>query len=170
MDKEENLQMKTYLTFQLENEIFAVNVGMVLSILELQRITTIPQSPDFVLGVINLRGSVLPVIDTRVKLSMESMKKTKDTCIVVVEIMIDGKPFQAGIVVDSVMEVMEFNDDEILPPPEIGAKYRSKFITGMYKAEDHFIMILDIKKVFTEEELGQLQEAQQVKEEEPAEV
>lgn len=150
-------QTNSYLTFNLGNEVFASHVSKVLNILEMVRITEIPRSPDYMKGVINLRGNVLPVVDTRIKFGMEPAKITKNTCIIVLETNIDSEEIQLGIIVDSVKEVIDIIPNQIQPPPSIGTKYKSEFITGMGNINDEFIMILDIDKVFSSDELLVLQ-------------
>lgn len=149
----------SYLSFKLDGEVFAAHVGKVLNILEMQRIMKVPRSPDYMLGVINLRGSVLPVVDTRIKFGIEATEFTKNTCIIVLELNMDGQEIFAGAVVDSVQEVLDISDDQIDPPPSIGNKYRSEFIRGMGKVDEEFIMILDIDKIFSSDELTILSQA-----------
>ena len=149
----------SYLSFKLDGEVFAAHVSKVLNILEMQRITKVPRSPGYMLGVINLRGSVLPVVDTRAKFGMGAVEYTKNTCIIVLEIEMDGKDIFAGAVVDSVQEVLDMTEDQIAPPPSIGNKYRSEFIKGMGQVDEEFIMVLDIDKIFTSDELSILAEA-----------
>lgn len=151
-------QINSYLTFKLEEEFFSANVSRVLEILELVKITKVPKAPDFMRGVINLRGEVLPVIDTRLKFGLSKTEETNDTCIVVVEIEMDDDSMKAGILVDSVEEVLEIEPEEILPPPSIGNQYTSEFIKGMAKTDDQFIMILDVDKIMTAKEMDILKD------------
>jgi purine-binding chemotaxis protein CheW len=123
------------------------------------KITQVPKAPEYMKGVINLRGSVLPVVDTRIKFAMSPTEYTNNTCILVLEIDIDGESLHVGGLVDSVQEVLEIDKDQILPPPNIGNKFKSQFITGMYKVNDEqFIMILDMDKIFTIDEIFSLKE------------
>ena len=125
-----------------------------LNILELTNITKVPKAPDYMKGVINLRGTVLPVIDTRIKFGMTPTEFNVNTCILVLDIDIENESLHVGGLVDAVQEVLEIELNQILPPPNIGSKYRSEFISGMYKLnEEQFIMILDMDKVFSAEEL-----------------
>jgi len=128
-------------------------VGKVLNILEMTKITEVPKSPDYMKGVINLRGSVLPVIDTRIKFGMTPTEYTPNTCIVVMDIDMDGDSIHVGALVDSVQAVLEIEDTQILPPPSIGHKYRSEFIEGVANINDSFIMILNMDEVFSSEEV-----------------
>lgn len=158
----ENSRINSYLSFQLGDESFATNVGVVLNILEMLKITKIPRSPEYMKGVVNLRGEVLPVIDLRMKFGMEACSITSNTCILVMEMMLDEEEIKIGALVDAVREVHEITTEEILPPPTIGSKYRSEFITGMYKDGDSFLMILDMQKIFSLNELTVLAETAQV--------
>ena len=154
----ENKNIHSYLTFKLENELFAAHVSKVLNILELVKITKVPHSPDYMRGVINLRGSVLPVIDTRIKFGMDPIEFTPVTCILVLNVEIENEHIDVGALVDSVQEVIEMSDSEIAPPPSIGAKYKSKFIEGMMKSKEEFIMLLDIDKVLSSDDIIDLKE------------
>ena len=151
-------KINSYLTFKLGEEEFAAHVGKVLNILEMTRITEFPKSPDYMKGVINLRGSVLPVIDTRIKFGMTPTEYTPNTCIVVMDIDMDGDSIHVGALVDSVQAVLEIDDAQILPPPSIGHKYRSEFIEGVANINETFIMILNMDEVFSSEEVHNLQD------------
>ena len=150
--------LQSYLTFRLGDELFAANVGKVLEILEIPRITKVPRSPDFMRGVINLRGSVLPVIDTRIKFGLPAVEDTINTCIIVLDIEMDGNHINIGTVVDAVQEVLEIEAGQVQPAPTIGSKYKSEFIDGMVKMNDQFIMMLNLDKVFSSNEANILQE------------
>jgi purine-binding chemotaxis protein CheW len=146
-----------YLTFKLADEIFAFDVAKVREILELTSITKVPQTPDFMRGVINLRGSVVPVIDLRLNFGMQCTEQTVNTCIIVVEVNLDGETLVLGVLADSVQEVVEMEPEHIQPPPQLGTKLNTEFIKGMGKVEDAFVMILDIDKVFSSDELSDIQ-------------
>ncbi|MCC5927714.1 MAG: chemotaxis protein CheW [Cyclobacteriaceae bacterium] len=148
-----NQLKRSYLSFQLGDEIFAADVSKVLEILELRPITKVPKTPAFMRGVINLRGSVLPVLDTRIKFGLTVKEDTVDTCIIVLLVELDGDMITLGALADSVEEVLELTDDEIELPPSIGSKFNPDYLKGMYRNEDHFIMILDVDKVFNAGEL-----------------
>ena len=155
--KEELSSLSSYLSFKLGDEVFAANVSKVLDILEMTNITKVSKAPPYMKGVINLRGTVLPLIDTRIKFGLSPTEFTPNTCILVLDIKIENEGIQIGSLVDSVQEVMEIEPHQILPPPNIGSKFHSEFITGMYKVrEDQFIMILDVDKVFSSDELKEL--------------
>lgn len=147
-------ETRQYLTFKLSDETFAVDVSKVREILEFASITKIPQTPDYMRGVINLRGSVVPVMDLRLKFGMSEAKKTVNTCIVVVEVFHEGKVVVIGALTDSVQEVFELDPGQIEPPPHIGTKFNIDFIMGMGKNDGPFIMILNIDKTFTYDEMA----------------
>lgn len=151
-------QSNSYLSFKIGDELFAAHVSQVINILEMTKITKVPRAPEYMLGVINLRGSVLPVIDTRIKFGIEMSDYTTNTCIIVMEIEISGDQIHVGSLVDSVQEVLEVEQKNILPAPNIGSKFKSEFIKGMMNINDNFIMLLDIDKVFTSDELIMLKE------------
>ena len=149
----EQINADQFLTFALGEDIFAIDVVMAREVLDFAEVTQVPQSPDYMLGVINLRGSVVPVVDMRLKFGMEKAEKTRDSCIIVVEIEVDGESVIVGALADSVQEVMDMNESQIEPPPRIGTKLDTEFIKGMGNLGDKFVIILDINKVFTAEEL-----------------
>lgn len=152
-------ETRQYLTFKLNDEIFGVDVAQVREILDYIKITKVPQTPDFMCGVINLRGSVVPVVDMNLKFGMIKTERTVNTCIVVVEVNIEGNNTVLGALVDSVQEVFEIEPQNIEPAPRIGTKLKTEFINGMGKHNDKFIIILDIDKIFSTDELTIVQEA-----------
>lgn len=157
MSVSEMQEQRQYLTFKLGDEVFAIYVAKVREVLDLATITKIPRTPDFMTGVINLRGNVVPVVDLRLCLEMSKTEKTVNTCIIVVEVMLDGEAVVIGALADSVEEVVDLEPGQIQPAPRIGMHIRTDFIQGMGKREMQFIMILDIDKVFSADDLGSLQ-------------
>ena len=147
-----------YLTFKLEEEVFALDVSQVREVLDLSPITKVPRAADFMRGVINVRGSVVPVVDLRRKLGIPETKATKDTRIVVMELDLEGETTTLGAMADSVHEVLEIEPAQIEDPPKIGARWRTEFIRGIGKRDDEFIIILDIARVFSTDELAVVQE------------
>jgi len=143
-----------YLTFKLEEEVFALDISKVREVLDFTAVAKVPQTPDFMLGVINLRGNVVPVVDMRLKFGMSRTEKTVNTCVIIVEIEIDEETTVLGALADSVQEVMDLDPEQIEPPPRIGTRLTTKFITGMGKRDNQFIIILDIDKVFSADELA----------------
>ncbi len=156
----EELQTTQYLTFTLADEVFAVDVARVREILEMPSITKVPQVPDFMLGVINLRGCVVPVIDLRQKFGMQETAQTVNTCIIVVEVAMDGENIVLGSLADSVQEVIEMEPAQIEAAPHIGTNLKTDFIKGMGKHDGRFVMILDIDKVFSSDELSAVQDTE----------
>lgn len=164
-DNDTSIETNSFLTFIMNGEHFAVNVSKVTQLLEMQPITHVPKSPDYMRGVINLRGAVVPVIDTRLKFSLPFQENTIDTCIVVMSVEVDGEATKVGAIVDSVSEVIEISKDNIQDLPSVGQKQRAKYIEGVIKFEEKFIMVLDVDKVFASEELINLVDAETIKEE-----
>lgn len=150
-------ETRQYLTFKLGGEVFAIDVAKVREVLDLAAITRIPQTPEFMRGVINLRGSVVPVADLRLCFGMDRGDDTKNSCIIVVEVRLDNDTAVIGALADSVEEVLDLEPDQIEPAPRIGTQIRTDFIRGMGKREAQFIIILDIDRVFSEDQFVQLQ-------------
>jgi purine-binding chemotaxis protein CheW len=144
-----------YLTFRLAEEVFAVDVAKAREVLDFTAITRVPGTPRFMLGVINLRGGVVPVIDLRLKFGMPAVERTRESCIIVLDIVMDGETTTVGAVADSVREVLDLDSSQIEPPPRIGSRLRTEFIRGMGRIDDsRFLILLDIDRVFSSEELA----------------
>lgn len=146
-------QLKSYLTFKIGEEQFAANAAFVHNIIEIPKITEVPEMPNYMLGVINLRGSVLPVVDSRVKFGITSTKINNNTCIIVMEVKVDNKDVFMGMLVDAVAEVIEIEADEIKNPPSIGLNAQNEYILGVFESQEKFTMILDMNKVLSTKEL-----------------
>lgn len=153
-------EVRPYLTFTLDQELFAVDVAKVREVLDYTVITKIPRTPEYMRGVINLRGSVVPVIDLRLKFGMSKTENKIDTCVIVLEIHLDEETIILGALADSVQEVFELEPDQIDPAPRFGTRFKTDFLKGMGKRDEKFIMILDIDKVFSTEELLIVQEVE----------
>jgi purine-binding chemotaxis protein CheW len=147
-----------YLTFCLGAESFAVDVAKAREVIDDISITAVPQTPEYMLGVINLRGSVVPVIDMRRKFGMETVEQTVDTCIIVLEVNVEGESIVVGALADSVSEVLDIYPEQIEPPPRLGTKLNTDFIQGMGNCNDEFVIILNIDKVFSVDELQLVRE------------
>jgi purine-binding chemotaxis protein CheW len=160
MSVSESTGAQQFLTFKLGEEIFAVEVSKVREILDVTAITKVPQTHDFMRGVINLRGGVVPVIDLRLKLGMTRTENTVNTCIIVEEITVGGGTVVLGTLADSVQEVFDLDGTQIEPPPRIGTRINNELLKGMAKHNDGFIMILDIDKVFSSDEIESVQSTQ----------
>lgn len=145
-----------YLTFTLEGEQYALSVLKVREVLEFTKITKIPRTAAYMKGVINLRGSGVPVIDLRVKFGMQELEASKETSIIVMEV--DGTDGNVviGALADSVQEVIELEPSQIEPAPRFGTKLATDFILGMGKKDDTFIILLDIDKIFSSDEVNLL--------------
>ncbi len=150
-------QADQYLTFQLDGEVFAINILNIREILEYSSLTPVPMTPDFIAGVLNLRGRVVPIINLGLRFEKNASPITKRTSIVIVELEHDDQKMDLGIIVDLVNEVIEISDVE--PAPTFGASIRTDFIQGMGKINDNFTIILDLNNVLSIEELSILKEA-----------
>lgn len=147
-----------YLTFTLDAEIYAIKISQVREVLDMTKITKVPRMPDFMRGVINLRGGVVPVIDLRRKFGIGVCEDTVDTCIIILEISVDDDKTVIGAIADSVKEVITFEAEEIEPAPKLGTRLNTEFITGMSKRNEEFIIILNVAKVFSVDELETVQD------------
>ncbi|MDX2110198.1 MAG: chemotaxis protein CheW [Verrucomicrobiota bacterium] len=143
-----------YITFKLGDELFAINVSQVREVLDLSLITKVPTAPAYMRGVVNVRGSAIPVVDLRSKFGLSQIKDSVQTRIIVMELEMDGEMVILGGLADSVHEVIELEPGQINEPPRIGMKWKTELIQGMGKRGDHFIIILDITKVFSTEDVA----------------
>ncbi|CAH2031238.1 chemotaxis protein CheW [Trichlorobacter ammonificans] len=148
------LEATQYLSFMLDQEVFAVDVARVREILEYKGTTRIPQTPAYLRGVINLRGSVVPVVDLRLLFGMPAVEHTINTCVIVLEINVEGDTVVAGALADSVREVLELEATEVEAAPRLGSRLNTDFIKGMGKRNEQFLMLLDIDRVFGDETIG----------------
>jgi purine-binding chemotaxis protein CheW len=160
MAKTNQIDMNQYLTFKLDDEVFGLAIGKVREVLDFTTVTRVPRTPEYMRGVINLRGSVVPVVDLHMKFGLAQTEKTVNTCIIIVEIDIEGEVTILGALADSVQEVVELEPDQIEAAPKIGTKLNTEFIKGMGKREEQFVILLDIDKVFSHDELSQVQRAE----------
>jgi purine-binding chemotaxis protein CheW len=147
-----------FLTFRLEDEVFAIDITKVREVLDFTTVTKVPRTPEFMRGVINLRGSVVPVVDLRLKFGMSRTENTVNTCIIITEVAVDSEMVVLGALVDSVQEVLDLEPGSIAPAPRIGTKLRTEFIRGMGRRDDRFIIILDIDKIFSADELAMVKQ------------
>jgi len=154
-------QTTQYLSFKLDEEEFALDISKVREVLDFTKITRVPQTPGFMRGVINLRGSVVPVVDLNMKFGMDETKKTVNSRVIIGEVDVDGEDTVIGVLADSVHEVIDLEPENIEPAPKIGTKLNTEFLRGMGKREEEFIMILDIDKVFSADELAAFSQAGQ---------
>ena len=152
LDEETTFDRTSFLSFRLKNELFAVEVKNVIEILDVPKITSVPKSDPYMKGVINLRGKVLPVIDTCLKFDLPEISLKKETCIIVINININQEVEQCGILVDEVLEVFERDKSDIQPSPNLEAKKRNEFVEGVLKIEEEFLILLDLDKAFSIDE------------------
>ena len=151
------LSRQQYLTFMLGGETFAIGILAIKEIIEYGQLTEVPRMPDFIRGVINLRGAVVPVIDLKARFSNRLTEVARRTCIVIIEVQSgDDETQDIGILVDAVNEVLEIPQPDIEPPPSFGAAIESRFINGMGKVNDKFVIILDIAHILMIDEISQL--------------
>jgi purine-binding chemotaxis protein CheW len=169
MSQADIIETTQYLTFKLDDEVFALDISKIREVLDFTSITRVPRTPEFMRGVINLRGSVVPVVDLRLKFGMAKTEKTVNTCIIITEVTVDDAIAVVGALADSVQEVMDLRSDHIEPAPKIGTRLNMMFIKGMGKQDNKFIIILDIDKVFSTDELALVQTGQAEAPQQPAE-
>jgi len=146
-------QTQQYLTFVLSGETFAMGILAIKEIIEYADLTEVPMMPEYVRGVINLRGSVVPVIDLSVRFGKPASPVTKRTCIVIIEIIASGERQVLGVIVDAVNAVLDIAPAEIEPPPTFGASIRTDFIQGMGKVSNKFVILLDVDHVLAADEM-----------------
>ena len=141
-----------YLTFKLGDEVFALDIATVREVLDFTTVTKVPRTPEFMRGVINLRGSVVPVVDLRLKFGMSGTERTVNTCIIITEVTVDGGTTVLGCLADSVQEVIDLVPGNISAAPRIGTRLRTEFIRGMGKRDETLLILLDIDKIFSTDE------------------
>lgn len=154
-------QTQQYLTFVLAAEVFAMGILAIKEIIEYADVTGVPMMPEYVRGVINLRGAVVPVIDLSVRFGKPSSPVTKRTCIVIIEVQARSERHVLGVVVDAVNAVLDIPKSEIEPPPTFGASIRADFIRGMGKVNGKFVILLDVEHVLASDEMDVLVDAQE---------
>lgn len=140
---------QTYLLFVLNNEIFAINIANVTEVIEIRSITKVPRTIGYMRGVLNLRGEVIPVLSLRLKLNIPEINDNINTVIIIIELMLNEKRIVLGIVADKVIDVIEFNNNEVLPVPDISSNYNPSYLNGMKKHDNSFIMLLNINNIIT---------------------
>lgn len=147
-----------YLTFSLSDELYALEVSKVKEVLEYQPITRVPKTPEYMRGVINVRGGIVPVVDLRLKFDLPAGERTVDTCIIVLEIALNNETITVGTIADNVHEVILLSSEDIEPTPRIGTRLDTDFIEGIGKSGDRFLVILNIDKILTAEEISSMAE------------
>ena len=154
MDEKQSKNLNQYLTFTLDKELYAMDIAKVREVLEYTDITRVPRTPEFLRGVINVRGRAVPVVDMRLKFGLTRTERTVNTCIIITEVDVDGESTVLGALADSVREVFDLEPDQIEPAPRLGTRIKTEFIEGMGKQGDEFIIILNIDKIFSADELS----------------
>lgn len=154
MSKADHHQSQTFLTFYLDDELFGLNIDMVREVLEYKDITRVPMTADFMRGVINVRGSVVPVIDLRRKFGFDEIMPTVHTCIIIMELDIDGERAVMGALVDGVQEVLDITAEQIDKSPRLGSRMDTRFLTGIARLGEQFVILLDMPAVFSLAELS----------------
>ena len=154
----EDVNMNSYLTFKLGGELFSISVFKVIEIIEFPEVTKVPNSPAYLLGVVNLRGNVIPLVDTRQKFSMDVRSIGIHTNVIIMELDIEGEMMLVGGVVDEVLDVIDLSKEQIKPSPTLGSRYKPEFILGMGEINEQYYMLIDIDKVFSTDEIIVLKE------------
>ena len=145
--EEEDTQKDKYLTFSLGDEVYGIDIRVVIEIIGIQKITNVPEVPDYVRGIINLRGKIIPVVDMRLRFRREYREYTDRTCVIVVEI----NGVLIGLIVDGVSEVLDIAEKNVVPPPDLRAS-QNKYIRGIGKLESSVVLLLDWEKLFSEDD------------------
>ncbi|MBN1603068.1 MAG: purine-binding chemotaxis protein CheW [Chitinispirillaceae bacterium] len=153
-----------YLTFQLGDELFAFDVLRTNEVLEVTQVTRIPGANDAMIGVINLRGSVVPVIDLRKRLNMPQKERTVDTSIIIIDTDYGDEKITLGVLVDAAKQVIMLDKTQLEPPPKVGMKMNIEYITAIGKHDNNFIILLNSDRIFSEKELIAAVEVRDVQE------
>jgi len=153
-DEVANCQVTQFLTFVLNKEVYGINILNIREIIDYGNVTKVPMMPDFIAGVINLRGNVVPVVDLALRFSQKSSKRTKRSSVVILEVRYEGQKVEIGITVDVVNEVLDILSSDIEPTPSFGTKIRTDFISGMGKVNAQLLVLLDIDCILSIEELS----------------
>lgn len=146
------------LTFTLASETYATHVESAREVLEFTQVTPLPKAPPWIRGVLNLRGSVIPVLDMKQKLGMGPTESTRDTCVLILEIAFEDEVTQVGMLADSVQEVIEIDTSELDPPPKFGSRVSTEYVRGVGRRNDRLFILLDIAKIFAEDEIETAQD------------
>lgn len=157
-ENKEMQEQQQYLTFLLASEEYAISILKVKEIIEYDTVTTVPKTPRWVRGVINLRGSVVPVVDVGVKFGIEQSAVTRTTCIVIVEAFYEGQSSTIGVIADAVRQVIDLTVQDIHPVPEFGTRVNVDYLVGMAQLGKKFALLLDVDKVLSAGELLHLSE------------
>ena len=154
------MQRASYITFKLGDELFAIDVFQVREVIDLSPIARVPTAPEYLRGVVNVRGKAIPVVDLRRKFGLPDVRPTVNTRILILEIDWDGEQCVVGGLADSVHDVIEIGPNEIEPTPKLAARWRNQIIRGLARREAEFVMVLEVDRVFALEELAALAETE----------
>ena len=154
----------TYLSFVVCDELFAVNVSKVLEVLQMQHITHVPNAPNYIRGIINFRGDVVPVFESRVKFTLPSRNEESAFVIIVLDLSKENEVFRIGAIVDRVKDVISIEESEIKPVPAMSKDFNTDFLQGIFKLRNDFIMLLNVEKIFSGSELQGLKEVNRIEE------
>ncbi len=152
------METSQYITFKLGEELFAVSVHKVREVLDLSPITKVPMAPSYMKGVVDVRGTAIPVVDLRLKFGLPAIQDSLHSRIIVLELSLEGVDSVLGGLADSVHDVIEFEESQIKEPPRIGMRWKPELIQGIAKLGDTFVLILDIAKAFSMEDLRSIEE------------
>lgn len=148
----------TYLSFVVGDELFAVNVKKVLEVLQKQPITKVPNAPGFIKGIINFRGEVVPVFETRIKFNLAERDAESSYVIIVLDLQSGNDTMRIGAIVDRVKDVFVINDNDVKPVPQMSSNFNTEFLQGIFKNNERFILLLNVDKVFTGSEIQEMNE------------
>ncbi len=144
---------QNYVIFKIDNEMLAIPVSVAYEIISYQEPTEIPEIQEYIKGVINIRGSIMPAIDLRLKLGKNEKELDENTSIIMLDFKTNEKKYKLGIIVDEVVSILEIDELKIIPVPSVGSKYNSDFVNGMLKTDSNYIIILDIIKIITQNKI-----------------
>ncbi|HXY54323.1 MAG TPA: chemotaxis protein CheW [Nitrospirota bacterium] len=154
------METTQFLTFKLGDEVFALNITKIREVLDFIPVTKVPRTPEFMRGVSNLRGNVVPVVDLRLMLGLSKTERTINTCIIITEVTVDDETSVLGVLADAVQEVLDFEADRIEPAPRIGMRLNTEFIRGIAMRDNSFIIILEIDRIFSTEQFSMVRAVQ----------
>lgn len=152
--------INTYLSFLICGDLYAVNVTKVLEVLQEEHITAVPNAPEYINGIINFRGDVVPVFDTRARFHLPKREESEKYNIIVIDVSEGSDMFRMGAVVDKVKDVIPINDDDIKPVPTMSKEFHADFLQGIYKLNNEFIMLMNVEKSFSDTELKTIKETE----------
>lgn len=153
--------INTYLSFIICGDLYAVNVNKVLEVLQKEQITKVPNAPDYIKGIINFRGDVVPVFETRTRFNMPLRNENDAYNIIVLDVSEGNDMFRLGAMVDKVKDVITFEDSEIKAVPTMSKEFNTAFLSGIYRLKEDFVMLLNVEKVFTSDELSAIQQTKE---------